>query len=70
MPVQQLRPLSTTLCDDYHMVGWRGAFFIVQQSAPGTWLIRRRGCPDILKKLTEVNGLGKEEAIDWIERNY
>lgn len=63
------RPTSHELQPGFHIVQHRGAMLIVQGES-GKWKIRREGTTGVIHTLTEKHGLGKEEAIDWIERNY
>lgn len=62
------RARSYRLSDSLYLVRWRGGDYIVQGPAP-VWKVRRRGTPGILATVTEKEGLGKEEAIRWIECN-
>ena len=56
--------------DVLFIVNYRGSTLIVQRGKGNEWKIRRDGTTGVIHTLTEEHGLGKEEAIDWIERNY
>ena len=65
------RARSQSLSNNIHIVFWKGTDYIVQRKVdnPEAWHIRRRGIIGIIKTVTERFGLGKEEAIDWLENN-
>jgi len=53
-----------------HLVTYKGAAFIIVCRSSGTWSIYHEGTRSKIHNLKPVHGLGKEEAIDWIERNF
>jgi len=59
------RQITTLL----HLVCWKGGEYVVQGNHSGEWKIRHRGIPGVLHTVVEQEGLGKEEAIAWIEAN-
>lgn len=64
------RPTSHEVKPGIYIVQHRGATLIVQRGRGKEWKIRRQGTTGVIHTLTEQDGFGKEEAIDWIERNY
>ena len=62
------RATSFQLQPTIWLVRWKGGDYIVQGQSPW-WHIRRRGSPGILQTIMEKEGLGKEEAVAWIENN-
>lgn len=68
-PKLQPRAFAKELTPTLYVVTWKGGDYTIKQFGDGTWRIRKRGIDKPLTILTEQFGLGKEEAIDWIERN-
>ena len=67
------RATSTTLqapWETYFVTYQGAAFIIVWRQSEGTWSIYHEGTRSKAHTLKPVHGLGKEEAIDWIERNF
>ena len=54
-----------------YYVSYHGAVYIVAwNKAKGAWSIYHETTRERIKMLQPQHGLGKEEAIDWIERNF
>ena len=68
------RAKSQPLTQHSWLVTWKGGDYIVQRIVTqsivsNSWKIRRRDNTHLLHILREKEGLGKEEAIEWIEQN-
>ena len=65
------RAKSQLLTENSWLVSWKGGDYIVQRvlHSKKIWKIRRRNNVALIHILTEREGLGKEEAIAWIEAN-
>ena len=61
------RATSKLLSKDLYRVDWKGSQYLVKRDG-SDWRIRHLESGK-LSVITEKEGLGKEEAIDWIERN-
>jgi len=74
-PFASLRPQrakSRALMGSVHLVSYRGATYVIHcrtRFSPHWWVIKRRGQRHIVMVIEEKHGLGKEEAIAWIEAN-
>lgn len=60
---------SLQLTENVYLVHWHGADYAIQYIKDGQWKIRCRTNGHI-HHFQEVDGFGKEEVIEWIERHF
>ena len=78
-PKLQPRAKAIQLTDRIWLVAWKGGDYLIQSrdgwinlvtdEPIGCWIIRRRDNPIPIHEVIETEGFGKEEPIDWIEKN-